>query len=202
MNLVNDRNNLEAFLVNNGQSEMSKKMLEFANTINNLYDIEDLKDLDRKFYKYFSRNKDTKKFSRTSSEIFESKTFSGCSDVGLAIAPILRYKGIPTIYVESAKVSWINDMEQKCMEGHIFLEIFIDNKWYLYDPTFRCVYSGYDYNNPGLPREYYVFAKSLNCHDLGVNDVDSERNLAKSFFENNQVIYNEPDYKKIKLFFM
>lgn len=194
------RNNLNEFLINIGQSEMSKQMIEFANSINGLNDIDDFKDLDKKFYKYFKRNNDTKKFSRTSSEIFESKTFSGCSDIGLAIAPILRYKGIPTVYVESAKMSWINNMEQRCMEGHIFLEIFINNKWYLYDPTFRCVYSDYDYNNPCLPREYYVFAKALNCHELNVFDVNSERNLAKSFFENNQVIYDEPDYKKIKLF--
>lgn len=36
-----------------------------------------------------------KKFTRTSEEIFCDKTWSGCSDVGTALAPILRINGIP-----------------------------------------------------------------------------------------------------------
>ena len=63
-------------------------------------------------------------------------------------------------------------------KGHVFLEIFLNNKWYLYDPTFHLLYLNYDYNNSSLPRNYFAFAKALNSHDLGVFNTKNERNLA------------------------
>jgi hypothetical protein len=53
------------------------------------------------------------------------KAFSGCSDIGMMVAAILREKQIPTIYVETANVDWLNKQlndlpGHEIMLGHIF----------------------------------------------------------------------------------
>lgn len=89
-----NRNNLESLLINKNQNQVSKKMRFFAERVPTIEKIEDLKTLDRLFYLHFKLDKTTPKFACTSAEIFERKTYSGCSDIGLAVAPILRLKGI------------------------------------------------------------------------------------------------------------
>lgn len=204
MNKIN-RNDLTSLLENKEQNEVGESMLYFASQISSINKIEDLKYLDALFYSYFRQDKTTKKFACTSEEIFSRKTFSGCSDIGLAISSILRMKGIPTVYVESAKIEWIqyvqmNDERKELMQGHIFLEIYLENKWYLYDPTFRFVYDNYDYNNLCLPRDYYVFAKALNCHELGVHSVQEEKKLSiEALKDFDTSTYTEPNYTMIDL---
>lgn len=207
MKIVNkvNRSNIDILLVNDGQSKMSETMIEFVKSIPEINKIEDLKALDKKFYEYFARDKNTKKFKFTAEQIFDRRTFSGCSDIGLAISPILRYKGIPTIYVESASIEWIKDVQEdnenkELMRGHIFLEIYLNNKWYLYDPTFHLVYDDYDYNNLCLPRDYYVFAKSMNSFDLDVHSVNDEKELASRVLKNFDIsTYTNPNYKEYNL---
>lgn len=204
INKVN-RENLESLLENKGQNEVGEAMFFFANQVPKIKTIEDLKTLDKLFYSYFKSDKHTKKFACTSEEIFERKTFSGCSDIGLAISAILRMKGIPTIYMESAKIEWIgyvqaNDERQECMQGHIFLEIYLNHKWYLYDPTFRVLYDNYDYTNLFLPRGFYVFAKTLNCHEIGVHSVADEKKISIEVVKDFDIsIYKEPNYSVVDL---
>lgn len=200
-----DKNNLDSLLVNVGQSKMSKAMVDFANTVPDINTIEDLRWLDRLFYNYFTKDNSTKKFECTAEQIFDRRTFSGCSDIGLAISPILRYKGIPTIYVESASIEWIKDVQEdnenkELMRGHIFLEIYLNNKWYLYDPTFHLVYGDYDYNNLCLPRDYYVFAKGMNSFDIGVHSVKNEKELATNVLKDFDITsYTNLNYNKYDL---
>lgn len=207
MEIINkiNRNDIDSLLENYGQSEMSNIMIEFANKIPDIKTIKDLKVLDKLFYEYFSTDKHTKKFECTASEIFKRKTVSGCSDIGLAIAPILRYKKIPTVYIESANIEWIKNLQEdnenkELMRGHIFLEIYLNNKWYLYDPTFHYIYDDYDYNNLSLPRGYYVFAKAMNSFDIGVHSVKDEKKIASKLLEDFDINrYNNPNYKKYDL---
>lgn len=195
-----DRNNLDSLLMNVGQSKMSKAMIDFANTILNINSINDLRELDRLFYNYFTKDNSTKKFECAAEQIFDRRTFSGCSDIGLAISSILRYKSIPTVYVESASIEWIKDVQEdndnkELMRGHIFLEIYLNNKWYLYDPTFHLIYDNYDYNNLCLPRDYYVFAKGMNSFDIGVHSVKDEKELAISILKDYDISsYINPNY--------
>lgn len=173
----------------------------FAQQIPLIEKLKDLTLLDQLFYSSFVSDKSTKKFECSSAEIFERGTYSGCSDIGLALAPILRMKGIPTVYVESAHIDWIKDVQEdnenkEFMRGHIFLEIYLNNTWYLYDPTFHLVYSGYNYENLFLPRGFIVFAKALNCHELGVYNTQDEKGLGTSIineFDINE--YKEPIYE-------
>lgn len=204
LNKVN-RNDLQSLIENKGQNKMGPAMNLFKNKITKIETIQDLKELDKIFYSTFVRDTSTKKFSCTSEEIFARKTYSGCSDIGLAISPILREFGIPTIYVESAKVEWIkqvqeDDERKEFMQGHIFLEIYLEDKWYLYDPTNRFLYENYDYNNPFLPKEYIAFAKALNSYDLKVHSVNDEKKISKEILKDFAPSeYKNPYYPKIDL---
>lgn len=204
INKVN-REDLESLLINKGQNEVGDAMTLFASQVSKINTIEDIKSVDKLFYSYFHQDKHTQKFACTSEEIFARKTFSGCSDIGLAISAILRMKGIPTVYVESAKIEWIqyvqeNSEKKELMQGHIFLEIYLNDKWYLYDPTFHLVYDNYDYNNFSLPRGYYVFAKALNSHEFGVHCVDDEKRISIEVLKDfDTSIYKEPNYPIVKL---
>jgi len=193
------------YLLNNGQSSANDEIRIFCKNISEINSIDDLKELDKIFFEYFSRDTSTPKFSRSVIDIFNSKTFSGCSDIGMMMATILREKEIPTIYVETANVDWLNKEinnlpGHEVMQGHIFLEILLDEKWYLYDPTFHVVYDNYDSSNNNYPRRYYVFAKGENANSLGVYNVKDERALAISKLNNYD--YNEyvdPNYPEINL---
>lgn len=194
----------ENYLDNIGQSEINEKIRTFCHNIPNIDSIDSLKILDQIFFDCFFRDTSTPKFSRSIIEIFESKTFSGCSDIGMMMSSILREKG-PTIYVETANVDWLNEEinnlpGSEVMQGHIFLEIFLEGKWYLYDPTFHIVYDDYDSNNNNYPRRYPVFAKGENANSLGVYNTKDERSLAISKLGNyDYKEYIDPNYPEINL---
>lgn len=63
------------------------------------------------------------------------------------------------------------------MQEYIFLEIYLNKTWYLYDSTFHLIYYSYDYDNSFLPRGYVVSAKGMNCHELGIHSVQDEKKI-------------------------
>ena len=193
------------YLMNNNQSSVNDEIRNFCKNIPDINSIDDLKIIDKIFFEYFSRDTSTPKFSRSVIDIFNSKTFSGCSDIGMMMATILREKGIPTVYVETANVDWLNKEinnlpGHEVMQGHIFLEILLGEKWYLYDPTFHVIYDNYDSSNNNYPRRYYTFAKGENANSLGVYNTKDERALAISKLNNYDCNeYVDPNYSKINL---
>ena len=196
---------MDRYLLNEGQSKINEDIKIFCNNIGEINKIEDLKIVDKVFYENFISDKTTPKFLRSVIEIFNSKTFSGCSDIGLMMSSILREKGIPTVYVETVRIDWLdaernNRPEKELMMGHIFLEIFVNGKWYLYDPTFRLYYDNYDNTNNNYPRNFYVFAKDLNCNNFGIFNTKDERRIALERLEDFDVKdYINPNYKEIKI---
>lgn len=202
-----NRNNLNEFLINNGQNKIGQNLKTMINEIDQINNINDIAKLWQYLHKQFKRdiNHTIPKFKRTSEEIATSKIWSGCSDIGTVFAPILREKGIPTIYLQSAKIDWVEKLNinsQDCItvEGHIFLEIYISNEWILFDPTNGYLYLDYDYNNLSLPDNYYVFSKSLNGHEIDFDSLEKNNikmtQLFKNFDLNN---YKRPNYPRIDL---
>ena len=204
---VINRNDLKSLLVNKGQNEVGNSLMEFSSKIEKIETISDIANLCNLFQNYVVHDKNNvvPKFSRTSEEIFQDKLWSGCSDVATALAPIFRLKGVPTVYLQSAYFGWIeklnkNDPTAKFIRGHIFLEIYFDNKWMLLDPTNFYLYTNYDYNNLYLPRNYYAFSKSLNGHELGFDSLENNNKLMfKIFTEKNINNFSVPSYEEINL---
>lgn len=202
-----NRENLESLLVNDGQNKVGPAIKEFAQEFEKIESIDDIVNLYQVFRTNMKHDVDKiiPKFERTSEEIIASKVRSGCSDVGTALAPILRLKGIPTIYVQSAHIDWIKDFYEKNenatrVRGHIFLEIYLDNKWMLFDPTNGHLYPDYDYNNKYLPQGCIAFSKSLNGHELGFVSLKTNNDKMMEIYKGKELEdYIDPNYTDINL---
>lgn len=206
-----DRTNLNDFLIIDYQHTVGPSL---GKTIGELPEINNVNDIEY-LYKYMllnfhpDKNHEYPKFKRTSEEIATSKVITGCIDAATLIAPILKSKGIPTIVVQSANIEWVkelqNSKEVPLIHGHVFLEIFLNNNWYLFDPMNGKIYENYDYNNLSLPDNYYAFDKSLSTFSSGTigpnaSKINANRmvNIFKDFDTNcykkpncNQINFNE-----------
>ena len=197
-----DRDNLEDFLVNEGQNKVGEETLKFASLIGQINSIGDVANLYKIFKEVFTKdvNNEIKKFERTSEEIFKSRIYSGCNDAGLILSTILRIKKIPTIFVSTACIDWVLELqsgseEARLVKGHIFLEIYLNNKWYLFDSMAGKIYDNYDYNNLSLPSNCYVFDKGLNNYNFGAYTLSDNQRIMRDIFKNFDVKkYTKPIY--------
>jgi len=197
----------KSLLINNGQNKIGPSMQLFINSVDKINGINDIKKAYQIFMTTFHHDKDNQvpKFSRTAEEIVSSKIWSGCSDVGTVFATLLRANNIPTVYVQTGNIDWIkellNDTDKKnSIIGHIFLESYINNKWYLVDPTNGYIYYDYNYSNLSLPNGYYVFSKSLNGHEVGCDSLQNNSKVMFDHFKNFDLSkYQNPNYQVISL---
>ena len=202
-----DRAEPSQFLKNDGQNKIGINLQKLIVAGGPLNDINDIARMWQYFMKKLKRDKDNKikKFTRTSEEIVTSKIWSGCSDVGTVFATILRANNIPTIYLQGANIDWVNDLvlkndKKNSVRGHIFLEIFLNDEWLLFDPTNGYIYPNYDFNNLSLPQKCYAFSKSLNGHEVGAINLDKNNEIMTNLFKKFDIKkYKNPNYKEIDL---
>jgi len=209
MNITTEinRENLKAFLKNSGQNKVGKNARKFIDSCNEVKNFEDVAKLWKYFKHQFKRDEldEIPKFERTAEEMIASKIYSGCSDIGTILATILREKGVPTVYLQSANIRWIRDLledneRKRRVSGHIFLEIYIGGTWVLFDSDNGYLYTGYDYNNNSLPDGLYAFSKSLNGQELGSNTTKNNNAIMTELFLNFDLNkYKDPNYNKIDL---
>jgi len=202
-----DRSNLDSFLINNMQSEVGEETLKFSEMVSDVNNIEDIANLYQTFMQEFKPDskKEVEKFKRLTEEIIKSRICSGCNDAGLVLSTILRLKGIPTVFVSSAHIDWIKELQNEnknasYVQGHIFLEIYLNNKWYLFDSMAGKIYDNYDYNNLSLPDGYYAFRKTLNNCNFGAYDLKINNEIMyETFIDFDLIKYSEPFYEGINL---
>lgn len=144
------------------------------------------------------------KFKRTAEEIIASGYYHGCSDVGTAIVSVLRRLGVPTIYVQAGRLDWIEKLNNGDLDaeiyGHIFLEVYLEYGWWLYDPTFNLLYPDYDPNNLDLPRRYVAYAKSRDGHETGnINLEENAKKMMIAFQGYDYMGYRDPGYVEVNL---
>jgi hypothetical protein len=148
---------------------------------------------------------DGEKFGCTVDEILKRNTLTGCTDYGLVFAALCRAKGIPTVFLQTARIDWIKDLREQnnnsgMIRGHILVEVYIDNQWYLIDSTAGKLYLKYDRNNFSLDDGYYVFAKSLEVFDMGTKvEMDNSNRMKDIFKDFDMALYNQPFYTYINL---
>lgn len=158
-------------------------------------------------FKYISEdqyhNGDGEKFGRTVDDIMSSKLLTGCTDYGLLFASLARDKGIPTIFLQTARIDWIYDRVRNAdsgITGHILIEVYIDGKWRLVDSTAGRYYPDYDFSNFSLNDGYYVFSKSIEVWDSGVKNEQQNSAMMSELFKNFNVdAYIDPVYDYIDL---
>jgi hypothetical protein len=85
--------------------------------------------------------------------------------------------------VDTAGIQWAKDFadnQTRSFSGHVFLEVFVENRWILMDSTTGEYIEVYDYRNPIIPITkpdeplgYFVLFKGIDPADYGVTDARS-----------------------------
>ncbi|MFH1551932.1 MAG: transglutaminase-like domain-containing protein [bacterium] len=112
---------------------------------------------------------------RTADEIIESRKTSGCTDYAIVFIALARAKGIPTKYIEAIRKRWLDIGDENCIEGHIFAECLIKNRWYIIDPQEGSIRADY--------RRYVIFKKGFDSWDIGIRNLEDLREKFLSFRE-------------------
>lgn len=118
----------------------------------------------------------------TVNEIMEKRELSGCHDHALIMASVFRKYGFPAIMVDTAGIQWaINYSKgiQTGLSGHVFVEVYVNNKWILVDTTSGEYIENYDYYNSVIPitksienTGYYVLLKGIDPEGYGVTSLE------------------------------
>jgi hypothetical protein len=144
-----------------------------------------------------------KAFTLTADEIFRSGVMGGCSDFALVEVSLLRALGVPARMVLTLNTEWISAYKTNDLlipRGHVFIEVYLENGWHLFDPAWGVLYKGYDSDIKSLPRKEYFIARSIDFWDAGIRSVaDLIKNYRRfvSAFDLSQ--YTPPRYLKIKI---
>ncbi len=120
----------------------------------------------------------------TANSLLAERRLGGCHDWGLVFAAIARQLGYPAVMVDTAGIPWIKQVqagEKVGYSGHVFVEVFVANRWVLIDSTNNYyVESGYDPANPIIPLKanfpgenserwgFYVMRKGVDTWGYGI----------------------------------
>ena len=106
--------------------------------------------------------------NRTANDIIKSKMATGCTDFALVFISLARAKKIPTKYVEAIRRKWLDIGDENYIEGHVFAECFINNKWHIIDPQEGAIKIDY--------QRFVIFAKGLDSWDIGIKNINDLKN--------------------------
>jgi hypothetical protein len=193
-----DYSNPNNFLYCGDQTKVvDSSIKEIAKSFNDNRDITTIEEI----FRWINQNLqygNGEKFGRTASDIIKTRMFTGCTDMGLAFAALSREKGIPIVFVQTAKIDWIKDYitnnpDKNHLRGHILVEVYLsDNKWYLVDSTAGKLFLNYNKDNMSLNDGYYVFSKSIEVWDTGIKNEKENYvnvfNIFKGFDVNKYVV--------------
>lgn len=101
---------------------------------------------------------------RTADQVIKDSFTTGCSDIALAFIALARAKNIPTKYVEAIRRKWIENGQEDLIEGHVFAEVYLNNKWHIIDPTEASLKFWYD--------RWVIYAEGLDSWDIGIHNFD------------------------------
>lgn len=199
-----DYANPQVFLTGGPQTTTTPLITQTADRFNDRKDVTTIQEI----WQWCSDNLgpgEADKFCRTADNILTSRIATGCTDYGLAFAVLARAKGIPTVFVQTARIDWVEDQvtnssEKGMIRGHILVEVFIGGQWYLVDSTAGKLFLSYDKTNFSLPDGYYVFAKSLEVYDSGVKSESENASVMQRLFGSFDLKqYVNPKYDYIDL---
>jgi Transglutaminase-like superfamily len=107
---------------------------------------------------------------RTFDQMLVDGAYGGCATYSLIFGSMTRACGIPTVWVKTLDADWIRGFRTKGTEGswsgHVFLEIFIHDRWMLLDDTQLVLYDNYDPKTRILPGNRYAYDKGGEPYEL------------------------------------
>lgn len=195
-----------ALWLNEGaQSRITPAIAQAASQINGSNRRERLYKAVDYVWKNFSFNNwySDKAFALTADELFRNRKLGGCSDFALVSAVLFRSAGIPSRLIITANVDWMVAFQKNDLlitTGHTFIEAYLEDKWYLVDPTNRLLFEGYDEAQKSYPNREYLCLRGTDYWDMGVAGVsDLNSVLRKKAAAYNKETYNDPKYNIILL---
>lgn len=100
---------------------------------------------------------------RNYDDVVREGAYGGCADQAIVCGALLKGVGIPAVWVKSMDVAWIWDFKKgrpfKSWSGHVFLEVWVDQKWQLLDPGAETIYGDYRPEARILPGNRFAYDK-------------------------------------------
>ena len=177
-----DYDHPEKYLIPGAQSGLSEKNIELVRktigTPNNT--IVGIKQVCFWINQYFTFDNAGGALAgiNTVDELFELKKFYGCHSLALIISSVLREFGFPAVMIETVDVKWCYDYRNGSVDyfkGHVMSEVYINNKWVLFDNDGSHV-EDYDCTNPYISGNnhfewgFFIFAKGVDIWDYKGSD--------------------------------
>lgn len=138
-------------------------------------------------------------FVRTADDIFRSMELGGCSDFALVQMVLFRAVGIPSRMVITANVDWMIRYRSHPLamtEGHSFIEVYLEDRWYLVDSTYRWLYTNYNPANKSYPHGEYFIGRGIDFWDMGIRSIEDSDNFLRKLATQYEGDYQDPLYKK------
>lgn len=163
--------------INHGEQTISdEKIKYFASTVTSsgidlVFDV--LKIVHKNLKPDYQSYQKLFKFrTRTASEILESGVSYGCTDYALLTLSLLREKGIVSMYVEAFSKGWLKEGGAE-INGHIFVEVEINNSEYIIDAERACIMKWYD--------RHVVYRKGFDSWGIGIKNFEDMKLVANDF---------------------
>lgn len=104
-------------------------------------------------------------------QILQDGTLGGAADQAVVIGAFARTAGIPVSWVKTLPARWMiaarsGRARTNASVGKVFLEIFLDGRWRLYDPASARLYEDYVPTVRRLPGGQYAFDKGTDPYLL------------------------------------
>jgi len=104
-------------------------------------------------------------------QIVRDGSSGGAADRALVIGVLARAAGIPATWVKSLSTQWLIDVKsgRAAIDGaaaHVFLEVYLDGRWRLFDPRSARLYESYDPRAPRLPSGQRAYDKGGDPYAL------------------------------------
>ena len=129
---------------------------------------------------------DENKFRRTAEQIWQSKKMTGCTDYAILFATFARQLGIPTTFLQTAEMGWLEKLKfgknGNTNFGHAFCECYLAGKWILVDPS--CGKFEMEYNPQKIELSYTVGGCNIFVPYYRGGDFGEKKTVE----ENNQIM--------------
>lgn len=148
----------------------------------------------------------------TADQLLTDRQLGGCHDHGLVYAAVVRELGYPAVMVRTSSIAWVEKFqagEQGPHIGHVFVEVYLHQKWVLIDSTNGWyVEEGYDPADPVIPLKgpiagsseeiygFYVERKGIDTWGFGIHTPAESTEAMDEFAQQlnlESIVY--PEYK-------
>ena len=165
-----DYSNPQAYLFLNENFGSRDLIMQAAKTIKGSTPEEKLLAIHRWIESRFTYKADYFSEWRTFDQMLVDGAYGGCATYSVLFGSLTRACGIPTVWVKALDADWIREFRTKGTEGnwngHVFLEIFIHDRWMLLDDTQLVLYENYDPKMRILPGNRYAYDKGGDPYEL------------------------------------